>query len=152
MKCNAKGIRRRMTFGTAFMAALSLATLGCAQVYPVSHPKQARHHAHGQGPPPHAPAHGYRHKHQAHGADLVFDSGLGVYVVVGRVGVYFDRERYYRRGDRGWEVSLSLSSGWTAFSSHELPPGLRSRTKHGKRAKHPGRGRHKQGQPPAGHD
>ena len=34
----------------------------------------------GYGPPPHAPAYGYRHHHQ--GARLAFDSKLGVYVVL----------------------------------------------------------------------
>ncbi len=37
------------------------------------------------GPPSHAPAHGYRnkeHKQRYKGIDLVFDTGLGVYVVV----------------------------------------------------------------------
>ena len=31
------------------------------------------------GPPPHAPAHGYRHKHQ-HGVELEYDSGIGAYI------------------------------------------------------------------------
>ncbi len=34
---------------------------------------------HKQGPPPHAPAHGYRHKHQ-HGHDMEYNSDAGAYV------------------------------------------------------------------------
>ncbi len=33
---------------------------------------------HRGNPPPHAPAHGYRHYHPADGMELVFDSELGV--------------------------------------------------------------------------
>ena len=34
------------------------------------------------GPPPHAPAHGYRHKHPD-GVELVYKSNIGGYAVVG---------------------------------------------------------------------
>ena len=49
----------------------------------------------GNGPPPHAPAHGYRHKHQ-HGVELVYSSELGVYVVVGFPNHYFSEGHYFR--------------------------------------------------------
>ncbi|MFQ5585276.1 MAG: hypothetical protein ACE5GF_00390, partial [Thermodesulfobacteriota bacterium] len=52
---------------------------------PVKHVKvKSKKH----GPPPHAPAHGYRHKHR-HGVELMFDGGLGVYIAVGLSGIYF---------------------------------------------------------------
>jgi len=41
----------------------------------------------GYGPPAHAPANGYRYKYQGH--DMVYDSGLGVYVVIGQSSVYY---------------------------------------------------------------
>lgn len=62
------------------------------------------------GPPPHAPAHGYRHKHG--NQNLVFDSGLGVYVVLDRPDHYFWDNRFYRyhRGD--WQFADDLDGRW----------------------------------------
>lgn len=62
------------------------------------------------GPPPHAPAHGYRHKHYNH--DLVFDSGLGVYVVLGRPDYYFWDNRYFRYYDGYWQHAADLDGRW----------------------------------------
>jgi hypothetical protein len=62
------------------------------------------------GPPPHAPAHGYRHKQSNH--DLVFDSGLGVYVVLGRPDYYFWDNRYYRYHDGHWQFSADVDGRW----------------------------------------
>ncbi len=61
------------------------------------------------GPPPHAPAHGYRHKHYH---DLMFDSGLGVYIVVGRPDYYFWDKRYYRYYDGYWQFSSKIDGRW----------------------------------------
>ena len=45
---------------------------------------------HKGGPPDHAPAHGYRKKHHHHhDIEMVYDSGLGVYVIAGYKGLYF---------------------------------------------------------------
>ena len=95
------------------------------------------------GPPPHAPAHGYRHKHAAHGVQLVFNAELGVYGVSGHSGHYFSDDHYYRLKDGIWSVSLTLDSGWARVSEHKLPAGLRS----GKAAKH----KHKRRSVPAKH-
>ncbi|MEE9551944.1 MAG: hypothetical protein V3V89_02760, partial [Gammaproteobacteria bacterium] len=70
-------------------AALTLSGCGVVKVHD--------DHDRGYGPPPHAPAHGYRHKH--HGHDLEFDSHLGVYVVVGLASVYFLDGLYYKVTD-----------------------------------------------------
>ena len=51
------------------------------------------------GPPPHAPAHGYRRKNPD-GIEVVFDVGVGVYVVLGHDGIYWDGGRYLRWRDR----------------------------------------------------
>lgn len=86
---------------------------------------------HRGGPPPHAPAHGYRHKHKKHGHDLKYDSGLGVYVVVGMSNTYFSGDLYYRfSGDR-WEVSSNPSGGWSHSGNHKIPHGLEKKH-HGK--------------------
>lgn len=95
----------------------------------------------GYGPPPHAPAHGYRHKHH-HGVEMVFDSGLGVYIVAGYPNHYFYDSRYYRRRDGSWEISLLLGGSWVGITEAELPPGLRKmRGKGPKNKKHHRRGK-----------
>jgi hypothetical protein len=92
------------------------------------------------GPPPHAPAHGYRRKQATPRGDLdlVFDSGLGVYVVVGLPDLYFYADHYFRWTDGSWQVSLRHDSGWTLAAASDVPPGLRGK-QHGKAKKpHPG--------------
>ena len=89
------------------------------------------------GPPPHAPAHGYRHKHKAqHGAvELVFDTKLGVYVVVGWPGHYYRDGAFYRQINRRWHSSHRLDTGWVMIDTKTLPPGLARRG--GRRRPHP---------------
>ncbi len=76
------------------------------------------------GPPPHAPAHGYRCKN-SDGAQLVYDSNLAVYVVSGHSDYYFYNDRYYRWNKSSWQVSVSLDKGWSSASDKSVPPGLR---------------------------
>jgi hypothetical protein len=78
------------------------------------------------GPPPHAPAHGYRHRH-SNGVELVYESNIGAYVVVGYTDHYFYRDKYYRFGGASWEVSLNIKKGWEPVSAKKLPPGLRKK-------------------------
>jgi hypothetical protein len=74
---------------------------------------------HRGGPPPHAPAHGYRHKHRGH--DLRFDSDLGVYVVVGLRDVWFLDGSYFRIvGDR-WEIAVGTDGPWRVASRSAVP-------------------------------
>lgn len=53
---------------TLFLCAVVLA---CAALMLASCSSAGR----GNGPPPHAPAHGYRNKQRANGVELVYDSG-----------------------------------------------------------------------------
>ena len=53
---------------TLFLCAVVLA---CAALMLASCSSVGR----GNGPPPHAPAHGYHQKHRAKGVELVYDSG-----------------------------------------------------------------------------
>ena len=82
----------------------------------------------GHGPPTHAPAHGYRHK-QVSGAEAIFDSGSGVYVVVGYPNHYYNDGHFYRQTGTMWEISLKLDSGWSSVSGRPLPPGLQAKGK-----------------------
>jgi len=62
------------------LAGASLVLSGCLVV---PHGHGSRGHTHVEtrpGPPPHAPAHGYRHKHRR-GPELVYDGRLGVNTV-----------------------------------------------------------------------
>ena len=108
---------------------------------PAANSSPAAHAKH--GPPPHAPAHGYRHKHAAHGVALVFNAELGVYSVSGRSDYYWSVDRYYRLKDGAWSASVRLDSGWARIAEQKLPKGLRP----AKAAKH----KHKRNQVPAKH-
>ncbi len=80
------------------------------------------------GPPPHAPAHGYRHKH--HGVDLVFEASLAMYVVSGHRDHYYLDGTYYRLRNSEWQVSTGLDGPWKSKSKKKVPPGLQKKYKH----------------------
>ena len=80
----------------------------------------------GHGPPAHAPAHGHRRKH-APDVQLVFDSGLGVYVVIDLPNHYYLDGCYYRFNGTHWQTSVDLKSGWSTVPPHSIPPGLRAK-------------------------
>ncbi len=86
-------------------------------------------HVYVQGPPPHAPAHGYRHKHHEHGVELVYDSGLGVYVVVELADHFYFKGHYYRHGETHWEIGVHVEGPWEVVAEKSLPKGLRSKKK-----------------------
>lgn len=77
----------------------------------------------GYGLPPHAPAHGYRAQHRR--ARLVFDSGLGVYIVSGYPDYYFLDGTYYRYYGGHWQAGGDLDGPWHQAGDRRLPPGLR---------------------------
>jgi hypothetical protein len=76
-----------------------------------------------KGPPPHAPAHGYRHKHGK--AVLVYESRLGVYIVHGYHGHYFYDGNYYRTQKGGWQISVEIGGPWKNVSETKVPKRLR---------------------------
>ncbi|MDX1483436.1 MAG: hypothetical protein R3229_03045 [Alphaproteobacteria bacterium] len=78
----------------------------------------------GWGPPPHAPAHGYRH-HYRRGVDLVFDSGLGVYLVADARRTYYFDGRFYRFRRGGWFASRAHDGPWRPDDGRRLPRPLR---------------------------
>lgn len=83
------------------------------------------------GPPAHAPAHGYRKKHPQ-GPDLVFDSGLGVYVAVGIANLYFHNDRFLRLSNGQWEISVGYEGPWSVTTHTKVPPGLKKKHQGGK--------------------
>jgi hypothetical protein len=58
------------------------------------------------------------------GVELVFDSGRGVYVVVGLSNHYYHDGYFYRLRSGLWEMSLKSDGGWKAVSQKSLPLGL----------------------------
>jgi hypothetical protein len=80
----------------------------------------------GGGPPPWAPAHGYRRKHPG-GATLVYDTGLGVYVVAGMPGYYYIDDRFYRAVNGAWQVAVAIDGPWQPAEAGGVPPGLARR-------------------------
>ena len=89
----------------------------------------------GNGPPPHAPAHGYRHKHQ-HGTQLVYNSELGVYVVIDFPNHYFYEGHYFRLGGKNWEISTHINGPWIVAANDVLPCGLKVKGKYKSKGKH----------------
>ena len=93
------------------------------------------------GPPPWAPAHGYRRKHQRayqyrqDTVDLVFDSGLGVYIVVGIPNYYYWNGVYIRLNSGQWSRAPYLDARWVPCPFDELPGNLRSKPYKGKKSK-----------------
>ena len=97
----------------ATLTAGLLALAGCVHVH-------EHEHAYEGGPPPWAPAHGYRHKH--HGSELVFDAQIGVYVVVDHPHVYFDDGHYFRRVRSQWERCGDWKQGhWKNVDVDRVP-------------------------------
>lgn len=118
------------------LAGLSILFTGCLP------------HTHGggpHGPPPHAPAHGYRYHYD--GVELVYDSGLGVYAVVGYPDYYFYDGYYFRVYDGRWQMSGSLERDWNEAPGRNVPPGLAKKKgkgrEKGKHDDHPGKGKGK---------
>ncbi len=105
----------------ALVGLLGLTAPACTIPLPLE--AKPKVHAKKGGPPPWAPAHGYRKKHHRH--DLVFDAKIGVYVVVDLPGYYFYRDRFYKSVDGKWWTAAKITSGWTVVGAGGIPPGLR---------------------------
>jgi hypothetical protein len=94
------------------------------------------------GPPPHAPAYGYRRNHEGDDVELVFDRSLNVYIVSGYRDTYYSAGQYFRFVDGSWEWSVSVSTGWKLVADYRDVPSTLC-AKHGRGKNH---GKHK------GHD
>jgi hypothetical protein len=129
---------RTLSLSALGIAALAFVASGC--VHEVHHHHHDKHKAHKGGPPPWAPAHGYRHKHH-HGVELVFDAGLDVYVVVGHPGIYFRSDEYYCLRGGEWYAGPRFDGPWKATRLDHLPPGLRKKYAKGQPGKGKGHGK-----------
>jgi len=104
-------------------AAAALSACVAAVPAPTAAPGPAR--SAGHGPPPWAPAHGYRAK-TPQGVDVAFDSQLGVYVVLSVPDQYWLDQLYYRKRAEDWFVSPGLDGPWSTCAAADLPEGLRA--------------------------
>jgi len=77
---------------------------------------------------PLAPVNGYRH-HIRNGVTLIFDAGLGVYIVAGHPGYYYYNGRYFRRhADGHWIYGHHFRGPWVNYvSDGRLPRGFRNK-------------------------
>ncbi|MBU1341920.1 MAG: hypothetical protein KKE44_18585 [Proteobacteria bacterium] len=108
-------------FGVFFLSGCN--TLGVGIQGPGAPPPEKTYHK--PGPPPHAPAHGYRHKHHD-GHDLEYDSRIGAYIVVNIPETYFGNNLYIRLSTDGkWLVSTTLKGGWRIAVGNEVPERLK---------------------------
>lgn len=117
------GIKRTASFLlTSIMLLLIMTSCSTVDVYQRPGPGI------GHGPPAHARAHGYRRK-QVAGFELVFDSDLGLYVVVGHPDHYYCKGYFYRLHESKWERSQQPGRGWICVSDKSIPIGLRAKGK-----------------------
>ncbi|MBN4079249.1 hypothetical protein JYT26_01275 [Beggiatoa alba] len=76
-----------------------------------------------RGPPPHAPAHGYRYRHFDH--DLRYDTGFGAYVVINSPGLYFYNDHYMRYYADSWQITNRLEGTWRPALGNDIPRKLK---------------------------
>jgi hypothetical protein len=110
---------KKLTSFVFTFICLVLLTASCSEEVVYRHPAPSR----GYGPPSHAPAYGRRAK-QVEGVELVYDAGLGLYVVVGRTDYYYCDGTFYRLQAGLWQVSPSPNHGWGPLGKKVLPSGL----------------------------
>ncbi len=112
-----------ISFGFFFLTGCNTLGVGVQGPGPAPPPHKVKYKRH--GPPPHAPAHGYRHKHYR-GHELEYDSGIGAYIVVNVPETYFGNDLYLRLStDGSWMVSAVLEGGWRVAVGNEVPYKLR---------------------------
>jgi hypothetical protein len=136
---NGEELNMRFKTITLFVFALAivlLMTASCSRYR--SHPEPVII-TNGSGPPAHAPAHGYRRKH-VHGMELVFDSSLGLYVVVGLSDHYYHDGYFFRLRSGIWERCPKPDGHWKVVSDNSLPIGLQVKVNSNSRVKSNGNG------------
>ena len=106
-----------ISFGLFLLAGCN--SLGVGIQGPGPPPPETKYYK--EGPPPHAPAHGYRHKHHR-GHELVYDSEINAYIVLNVPETYFGNNFYIRLSTDGrWIVSTALEGGWRVAVGNEVP-------------------------------
>ena len=78
------------------------------------------------GPPPLAPAHGWRRRHPD-GVEIVYRSELGAYVVVGVDDAYYCDDVFYLWDSGRWLRAPHFTGPWLAVPASEVPANLTRR-------------------------
>ena len=131
---------RQIMLTAALVAACLSAACTRAVVYKESSPRPVIvEDEHGQdegnGPPAHAPAHGYRRNHGD--VVLVYDADIDVYVVSGYDHCYYSSGQYFRFAHGSWEWSVGIEGEWRVVArTSDIPPGLRHKHGNGKARGH----------------
>ena len=144
-------MRTVRSLGLLVAAAGSCSLLACVIVDDSSYRRGPSHppvveRDEGHGPPPWAPAHGYRRKHERayqsrpDTVDLVFDSRIGVYVVVGIPNYYYWNGTYIRLNAGSWYRAPYLDGRWALCPDTELPGNLHSKSAKNKKGRGKGKG------------
>ena len=79
-----------------------------------------------KGPPPHAPAHGYRRKNRDE-LTITYDSNVGVYFLLNYPMHYYWDGKYYRKNKNKWESTKDINKKWKKIKKQKLPKGLKSK-------------------------
>jgi hypothetical protein len=77
------------------------------------------------GPPDHAPAHGYRKKHEHDNVEMIYDGELHAYAVIDFANHYFHENMYFRLVGEYWEVAAVFNGPWTRAEERRIPATLR---------------------------
>lgn len=126
-----------------FAAGMMSACASRTVVYKESSPRPVVVENEG-GPPPHAPAHGYRRNHETDNVALVYDKHLDVYIVSGHPDCYYTSGQYFRFVDGSWEWSVSISTGWKLVADYrEVPSSLCAKHGKGKNNSNKNKNKHK---------
>ena len=98
---------------------------------------QLQHHGN-HNPVDHTPInHGDRRHHQGH--ELIYNSAIGVYLVINQTDIYFHNNRYFRHHRGAWQSAKHLNNTWQAARHKNLPHKLRNsqyKKKHSRKEKH----------------
>ena len=122
--------------GVWLLAGAAALAAGCVQAKPPAHlgtrplPADELHAGDPKGaPPPHAAAHGLRHRQDAEpgepgAARIAFDSERGFHVVVGYPDHYWDAGRYFRLKRGEWRVADHVEGPWVRVEARDVPLAL----------------------------
>lgn len=113
----------RYVLGAPLLLA-GLALAGCGSGYAVNEGT-----VYDGGPPPHAPAYGYRYHHPNDRVLLIYDPALAIYRVSGHPSYYFRNGTYYRLRSGSWYTAPHFRGHWTAVNYPSIPSGLQRKYK-----------------------
>ncbi len=112
---------KSIRYSLGFLGLLALA--GCGAGYAVNESSPP------SGPPPHAPAYGYRYHHPHDHVLLIYEPDLALYRVSGYRSYYFRDGSYYRLRSGSWYRASHIKGHWSAVGYESIPSGLQHKYK-----------------------